>query len=155
MQEIRKTLHLPLSKSRVYTLFVDRFDEWWPKEYTWSQDKLHEIKLDARANGPCSEIGPNGFRCDWGTIVEIERDNMLLLKWQISPQRVPVPDPDKASEVLIQFREDVHGSTTFILQHSNFEKHGHGAEEYMKAMNAEHGWEYILSRFSDFVTLNR
>ncbi|SDR72017.1 hypothetical protein SAMN04488552_0696 [Christiangramia echinicola] len=64
MERISKSLKIGIRSDLAYQKFVNEFSEWWPKEYTWSQDKLEEIKIDERKNGLCTEIGSNGFRCD-------------------------------------------------------------------------------------------
>jgi len=69
--------------------------------------------------------------------------------WQISQKREPIPDPDKASDIMIEFVED--GKSTIIhLRHFNFENHGEGSGDYMRMMDSEYGWDYILNLFKTF-----
>lgn len=124
-------------------------NEWWPKEYTWSQDKLKEIKIDGRKGGLCTEIGPNGFRCDWGTVTEYAENQKIRLKWQIGQKREPVPNPDMASDIRVDFIQD-DSSTTILFEHSNFENHGEGSDEYRKMMDSEPGWDYILNHYRKY-----
>ena len=62
---------------------MNELNEWWPKEYTWSQDKLKEIRINGQKDGLCTEIGPYGFRCDWGRVTELTENEKIKLKWQI------------------------------------------------------------------------
>lgn len=150
MEKITRIIYIRVSKKDAFDKFVNQLNEWWPKEYTWSQDKLVEIRITPGHNGLCTEIGPHNFRCDWGRVVDFNEHNRIALKWQISPQRVPEPDPDKASDIAISFREKETVETTLELEHTNFQNHGDGAEDYQKAMDSEYGWDYILKRYVAF-----
>lgn len=149
MDGVTKELKLNIPSRVAFQKFVNELNEWWPKEYTWSGDKLGEIKIDAKQGGLCTEIGPNGFRCDWGTVVEFFPNQRIKLKWQISSQRAPIPDPDRASDLTFDFITDDH-ATTIKLEHFNFENHGENADQYRKMMGSEQGWDYILSRFRQY-----
>tara|TARA_B100000780_G_C20892841_1_gene355331 strand:- start:176 stop:634 length:459 start_codon:yes stop_codon:yes gene_type:complete len=146
MEGITKRLKIEIPSDKAFRKFVNDFNEWWPKEYTWSQDKLEKIKIDGRKTGLCTEIGPNGFRCDWGTITEITENEEISLKWQISPKREPIPNPEKASDLKVKFVQN-GDSTTIDFEHFNFENHGEGSENYRKMMDSEQGWDYILNNF--------
>lgn len=149
MKKISKDLTVDLARDEAFAKFLNELDEWWPKEYTWSQNNLKEIKIDGQINGLCTEIGPFGFRCDWGRVTELKENESVALKWQISPQREPVPDPDQASDVKILFSDE--GKLTKIqFEHRNFEKHGDDAEEYREMMDGEQGWTYILNAYKKY-----
>jgi uncharacterized protein YndB with AHSA1/START domain len=149
MEKVTKTITVLMSKEKAFDKFVNHLNEWWPKEYTWSQEHLVEIKIDPKKDGLCTEIGPFGFRCDWGRVMAIEPNEKIKLKWQISPKRVPEPNPDKASSVTINFIE-ILGVTALAFEHADFENHGEGAKEYQQAMDSEQGWDYILKQYVEF-----
>jgi len=146
MERITKRLKIEIPSDEAFRKFVNDLNEWWPKEYTWSQDKLKEIKIDGRKNGLCTEIGPNGFRCDWGTITEFTDNEEISLKWQISPKREPIPNTEKASDLKVKFVQN-GDSTTIDFEHFNFENHGEESENYREMMDSEQGWDYILNNF--------
>lgn len=151
MKEIRKELKVAVSPDVAFEKFLNELNEWWPREYTWSQDKLQEIRIDGSENGLCTEIGPYGFRCDWGRVTEVKENESIALKWQIGPNREPVPDPAKASDIRISFIRE--GKFTIMsFEHFNFENHGEGADEYRKMMDSDQGWDYILERYVQFVS---
>ncbi len=149
MKRISKRLHIEIASERAFQKFVSELNEWWPKEYTWSRDKLKEIKIDSKKGGLCTEIGPNGYRCDWGTVTECIKPQSIGLKWQISPKREPIPNPDKASDLSVVFEPDGN-STILTFEHFNFENHGEGSDDYRKMMNSEQGWDYILGRYKKY-----
>lgn len=153
MRSIHKEFTVGISSEEAYQKFIDGFNDWWPAEYTWSQDKLVKIFIERKLDGLCTEIGPHGFRCDWGRITAFEPGKEIEIKWQISPKREPIPDPDKASDLRIIFQEK-GASTTIQFKHYNFDNHGEGAEEYVNMMDSQYGWDYILDRFKKYCEQN-
>jgi hypothetical protein len=149
MGRISKKIKIDMVPGEVFQKFVNEFNEWWPNEYTWSQKTMHEIIIGTKKNGLCSEIGPYGFRCDWGRITDIEEGVFIELKWQVGPKREPVPNTDKASDVMIEFTEDIPG-TLLILQHFNFGNHGENSAIYRDVMDSNKGWGYILKCFKSY-----
>ena len=95
----------------------------------------------------CFELGPHGFRCDWGRVLAWEPPGRLVLAWQIGPTRVPKPDPAKASEVEVRFERDGH-ATRASLSHTGFERHGEG-RGLRRGDGLRPGGDYILARFAD------
>lgn len=150
MQVIRKELKINISSERAFQKFVNELNEWWPKQYTWSQGKLKEIKIDGRKGGLCTEIGPHGFRCDWGRVMKLTENEEIGLKWQIGPNREPIPNPENASDIRITFKDNGKSETSLKFEHFNFENHSDGAEDYQKMMNGKQGWDYILSKYQKY-----
>ena len=140
---------VPIAPSAAFTRFTADIQSWWPPEYTWSQDALASFGIEPHTGGFCYEIGPHGFRCDWGRVLEWDPPHRLTFTWQISPRREPVPDPSRASRVDLRFEDAGHGRTTVILTHSDFARHGEGASDYRDAMASPQGWPFIMQRFSD------
>ncbi len=147
---IQKQIEVYLSAEQAFNAFINELALWWPKEYTWSKDKLMEISIHPVPGGHCTEKGPNDFQCDWGTVSAVKRNEYITITWQISPFRVPEPDPLKASEVTIRFRMTHDAQTIIELRHDRFENHGNGHEEYREAMDGKQGWEYILACFAAY-----
>ncbi len=133
---------------RAFALFTERIGDWWPAEFTWSQDVLDDLRIEPREGGLCTELGPRGFRCDWGAVLAWERPCRLLLAWQIAPSRAPEPNPARASEVEVRFEQNGDASTAVELEHRHFERHGDGAREYRDGMHQ--GWERLLERYAAF-----
>lgn len=74
-----------------------------------------------------------------------EAPHRVVFTWQISPQRVPLPDPATASEVEVRFRTDDAG-TRVELEHRRFDRHGPGGREYRDQMSG--GWGDLLARYA-------
>jgi len=144
---ITTTTTVPASPEQAFSAFFDRFADWWPREFTWSQDVLETVTLELRPGGKASEYGPDGFRVDWGIVREVDRPRRALFTWQIGPRREPVPDPARGSEVEVRFEEAEGGCTRVELEHRGFTRHGEGADEYRRMM-AEQGWPVALDRYA-------
>jgi len=139
---------VPLPIDRAFSVFVDAFPTWWPREYTWSQELLETIGIETRVGGRCYERGPHGFQADWGRILAWEPPRRIVLSWQVDPQRAPQPDPAKASEVEVRFIPEGPSSTRVALEHRHFDRHGPGSAAYRAAMASPRGWPLILGRYA-------
>jgi hypothetical protein len=147
IEPIRLEVATPLPAARAFERFVSELRDWWPREYTWSQAVLQEFGIEPRVDGLCFEIGPHGFRCDWGRVLEWAPPEHFRLAWQISPRREPVPDPQQASSVAVRFEPRAPQQTGVLLMHDRFERHGAEGAAYRAAMASPHGWPLILERF--------
>ena len=148
IESIRHTLTILREPAGAFALFFANLGSWWPREYTWSQSALVAIGVEPRLGGLCYELGPHGFRCDWGRLLAWEPPRRVVLAWHISPRREPAPDPARASEVEVQFEAAAAGETRVTLVHDAFDRHGDGAAEYRSALASAEGWPYILARFA-------
>jgi uncharacterized protein YndB with AHSA1/START domain len=139
---------VPASPERAFAVFTEGMTSWWPPAYTWAQKTLEEIAIEPREGGHCYERGPHDFRCDWGRVVTCEPPERIAFTWQISPQRVPQPDPALASLVEVRFEPDGESGTRVRLAHRHFTRHGEGSEGYEAAMSSPQGWPLLLERFA-------
>ena len=143
----RHEVVVALPQHAAFLLWTEGFGRWWPREYSWSGDALVRIGLEATEGGACYEIGPHGFRCDWGRVIRGEPPRLLAFTWQIAADRTPQPDPLRASQVHVAFVPE--GSRTrVLLAHRNFRAHGEGGPAYREEMGSPMGWPLLLSRFA-------
>ncbi|MEV0425096.1 SRPBCC family protein [Micromonospora sp. NPDC050495] len=148
---LRSSLLVPASAETAFAVFTGSLTDWWVPEYTWSgPDALAELGVEPRAGGMFYEIGPYGFRSDWGRVLTWDPPRRLVFTWQIGPDRVPVPDPARASEVEVLFQPEAPELTWVEVEHRNFDRHGEAAEGYREALTA--GWQELLSRYLATVT---
>lgn len=152
IESIQRTYSVQVSVERAFDAFTDELATWWPPEYTWSKDTLDTIAIEPKEGGRCFERGPHGFECDWGRVLTWDPPDRLVFTWQISPTRVPEPNPDKASEVEVQFEAEDAETTRVTFEHRGFANHGDGSVEYREAMASPHGWDYILERYRRALT---
>jgi hypothetical protein len=146
---------VPGPPTSVFPGFTASFGAWYPQEYTWSGTGLVSIRLGSREGDFCTEIGPLGLRLDWGRILHWDPPHNFRFSWQISYERVPVPDQLQASEVVVRFTPEGE-STRLDLHHTHFERHGEdSAEAYAEAMGSQAGWPWILDVFTTWYRNNR
>jgi uncharacterized protein YndB with AHSA1/START domain len=144
---LRNSRDVGVSVPRAFEVFTVGLGTWWIPEFTWSgPDALDMIGIEPGVDGKCYEIGPYGFRCDWGRVTVWEPPNRLAFTWQIGPDRVPQPDPAKASEVEVLFHPEGEARTRVELEHRGFERHGEAGAGYREALEA--GWDQLLARYA-------
>ncbi len=143
---VKRSTAVQVPVEQAFQFFISSFEEWWPAEFTWSQDVLEGITIESGVGGLCSELGPHGFRCDWGRLLVWEPPAHLVIAWQIAPSRAPEPNPAKASEVDVRFEAAGAGATRVTVQHRGFESHGGDWQAYRDGMAV--GWKHVLDAYS-------
>ncbi len=141
---------LACDQETAFNAFVTDFQKWWPQAYSLSKEGLKEIGITPKVNGMCYEIGPHGFRCDWGRVLIWQPPERLVFTWQISERSAPEPNPELASEVHLEFVNLGANQTQIKLQHKHFSRHGEGGVNYCTEMASEYGWPYIISEYKRY-----
>jgi uncharacterized protein YndB with AHSA1/START domain len=146
-EPIRQAVTVPVPVDRAFSAFAG-LARWWPREYTWAADTLEDIGIEPREGGHCFERGPDGFTCHWGRVLTWDPPARLVLVWQIAPDRVPEPNPAKASEVEVRFHPAGTSGTRVELEHRAFARHGDSGDTYRQAMASPEGWPLLLDRYA-------
>ncbi len=139
------------SQEEAFNAFVTDFQKWWPQAYSLSRECLACIGIEPKVGGMCYEIGPYGFRCDWGRVLTWQPPAILVFTWQITAHRVPEPNPALVSEVSVSFAEVETGQTQVKLEHKHLCRHGEGSDAYREELASEYGWPYILGEFKKYI----
>lgn len=146
--DLYATVDVPLAQEPAFELFTRGLARWWPREFTWSgTDLLLDIGVEPREGGLLFELGPYGFRIDFGRVLTWSPPTRLAFTWQIGPDRLPVPDPARVSEVDVGFQPEGAGTTRVELTHREWDRHGDQAGRYREQMAP--AWPYALQRFAD------
>ena len=148
MEPLRAGVSVDAPPQRAFELFTEGMGEWWPKEFSWSQEVLEDMGIEPRSGGFAYERGPHGFQIHWGRVLTCEAPQRLVFTWQIAPDRSPQPDPDRASEVEVVFTGAQGGGTDVALEHRGWERHGDGVQEYRDGFERAGAWPYALERFA-------
>lgn len=141
---------VPCSQESAFTAFVNDFQKWWPQQYSLAGECLDKIGIEPMVDGMCYEIGPHGFRCDWGRVVLWQPFEKLVFTWQITAHRAPEPNPDLASEVHIDFVAVAPNKTQVLFQHQHLSRHGEGSDNYRDELSSEYGWPYIINEYKKY-----
>lgn len=140
---------VPLSRAVAFERFRHDITQWWPRNFTWSGDRLESLYFEGRKQGVLWERGPEGFRIDIARVMRWVPPERIVLRWHVGPNKMPEPDPDRASEVEIKFIAEDENRTRIELVHRGFSRHGAGAEAYRAQMGCTKGWPAILKSFAD------
>ena len=72
-ERVHASVTVNVEPDRAFDLFARGLAAWWPPEYSWSQDVLEDMGIEPHEGGICFEVGPHGFRCDWGRVLAWDR----------------------------------------------------------------------------------
>jgi hypothetical protein len=92
----------------------------------------------------------DGSECLRGQVAEWESPTRLVLLWQITAEWRY--DPKPATEVEIDFVEEVPGHTRLEPVHRHLERFGGQAETLRGTLGSPGGWAGTLRRFADLVS---
>jgi Activator of Hsp90 ATPase homolog 1-like protein len=140
---------VPISAAAAFEKFRHDITAWWPREFTWSGDALESLYFEGRKQGVLWERGPEGFRIDIARVMRWVPPERMVLRWHVGPNKMPEPNPARASEVEIKFIPEEPQRTRIELEHRFFSRHGAGAESYRALMGGAKGWPTILKAFAD------
>ena len=144
----RHSFTVPVPQSIAFATFVERFGAWWPQEYTFAQERLAEIAIEAQMGGRCFERDVDGVETVWGRVIDFAPPHRLGFAWQITPDRRIEPDLSKATMVELSVTADRSGPRARIdFAHCDFARHGEGWEDYLASMASPQGWPYCLDRY--------
>jgi uncharacterized protein YndB with AHSA1/START domain len=152
MESLRASVTVDVPPERAFELFTEGLGQWWPREFSWSQDALEEMGIEPHEDGFAYERGPHGFTIHWGRVLTCETPQRLVFTWQIAADRSPQPDPDKASEVEVLFTGSPQGGTDVTLEHRGWERHGESAQDYRDGFEAAGAWPHALERLAAVAT---
>jgi uncharacterized protein YndB with AHSA1/START domain len=142
---IERTVEVPVG--RAFAVFVDQIGSWWPREYTWAKENLEEIGIEAKVDGQCYERRKDGSMSVWGTVLTIARPEHIVFSWQIEADRSPIENVALASRVDVRFVAASPDTTSIVLVHRDFPRHGPGWQKYRSNMASRSGWPALLDRY--------
>ncbi len=149
-QPLEAAVIVDTSAEAAFVRFTAGLGGWWPPEFSWSQPALLErIGMECREGGLLSETGPHGFRIDWGRVVVWEPPRRLVFLWQIGADRVPEPDPERASLVTVTVEAASSGADVTVV-HDRWERHGADAQAYRDGFVG--AWPMALERLAAAVS---
>jgi uncharacterized protein YndB with AHSA1/START domain len=140
MEVIRKTVTVDCSVEEAFRVFTADALSWWPVETHSIHESVDEIVFEPEVGGAVYEIGTNGERGHWATVLEWEPPNKLVLAWNILEREGDV------TEVEVRFIPE-NGSTRVELEHRGWENVA--VEGPRKRANYETGWDTVLARYAE------
>ncbi len=133
--------------AHVFDVFTRELGSWWPRDYTFSGDRLAAAGIDHLRGGSWFEVDAAGDRVEWGEVLSWEPPERIVLSWRVGLDRTQT-DPSEASEVEFTFRSLAPALTEVSVEHRRFGRHGAGADSMREGMASDQGWSRILSGLS-------
>jgi uncharacterized protein YndB with AHSA1/START domain len=144
---VRKEVLVPASPDIAFSVFVDRFADWWPN-YRITTGDLDAFVLEPGPGGRWYERTTDGRECTWGHVLHWDPPRRVTLGWAIDGRWNA--DPDSASEVDVTFEPDGEG-TRVVLVHRHLDRAGDGWLDMRALVGGPGGWGAILDRYAALV----
>jgi uncharacterized protein YndB with AHSA1/START domain len=136
---------------RAFNVFTEGIGSWFPPEYNLLEVEIEERVFEPREGGHIYDRGTDGTECHWGRVLAFEPPSRVVFSWDIDPRWQIETDPDKTSEVEVQFIAESPERTRVELEHRNLDRHGEGWEQTRASVDSEGGWPGCLRRFAEKV----
>jgi uncharacterized protein YndB with AHSA1/START domain len=108
--------------------------------------------VEPRVGGHIYDRGVDGSECHWARVLAYDPPHRFVFSWDISPEWKRETDPDKTSEVEVDFIAEGPHTTRVELEHRNLHRHGDGWENVSGAVGSPGGWPGGLERFAAYVS---
>lgn len=146
---VRKSIVVEAPIERAFGVFTEQIGSWWPEDHHILQAELAEMVFEPRAGGHVYDCGVDGSECRWARVLAYEPPNRILISWDISLQWQLETDPEKTSEIEVQFVAEGPSRTRVELEHRGLERHGEGWRQMRDAVGSPNGWSRGLQQFAD------
>ncbi len=137
-----------LSPERAFGLFTEQFDRIKPHEHNLMEGPIAETVFETHVGGFVYDRAEDGSICRWSRVLAFEPPRRFVISWDISPQWQLETDPERCSEIEVQFLPEGTG-TRVQLEHRHLERHGEGWESERDGVAGPGGWPLYLQRFTD------
>ena len=140
---IRKEMRVEASPEAAFRIFTEQMSSWWPfASHSVYGSESTEAILEVRPGGRWFERTPDGRESLWGTVVEADPPERLLMTFH--PGREP--DANEPMYVEVRFTPDGVG-TLVALEHRGWQRCS--PDQLAQFDGYVKGWETVLTRFGD------
>jgi uncharacterized protein YndB with AHSA1/START domain len=146
---VRTQIVVEVPIERAFSIFTEKFDSIKPRDHNMLAVDIAETVFEPREGGRIYDRGVDGSECQWARVLAFEPPNRVVFSWDISPQWQIESDPDKTSEVEVQFISETPERTRVELEHRNLDRHGEGWEGMREGVRSGDGWPLYLERFAE------
>jgi uncharacterized protein YndB with AHSA1/START domain len=152
IQPVRKSVIVNTGSERAFALFIDKFDTIKPREHNLLAVPIVETVFEPRVGGHIYDVGTDGSRCEWATVLAYEPPLRVVFSWDLGPTWQVETDPAKTSEVEVRFIAESDDRTRVELEHRHLERHGTAWRAVADGVDGDAGWPLYLSRYVAMVT---
>jgi uncharacterized protein YndB with AHSA1/START domain len=151
---VRRTVVVDAPIERAFTVFVERFGDFKPKEHNLLGAPITETRFEPHVGGNIYDRAEDGSECRWARILAYEPPDRVVFSWDISPYWQLEADEANASEVEVRFVAETPDRTRVELEHRNLDRHGPGWEGVRDGVADDAGWPLYLAKYADVVAAN-
>jgi uncharacterized protein YndB with AHSA1/START domain len=136
IEAVRKTITVDCVVEEAFRIFTADAMSWWPVDsHSIHGSAVQEIVFEGQEGGEVYELGADGEKGHWATVVTWDPPSRLVLAWNVR-EREAVP-----TEVDVRFIAD--GVQTRVeLEHRGWEAVAEEAEA--KRDSYDTGWDHVL-----------
>jgi uncharacterized protein YndB with AHSA1/START domain len=136
-----KTVVVPTTPDRAFTLFTAELGKWWPlATHSVRGEQATDVRLEGAVGGQIVEYDASGPVGSWGTVSDWDPPHTVSFTWH------PGSDPKEAGHVTVRFTASGDG-TEVELTHTGWERRPDGATA---RENYDTGWTFVLRHFQQF-----
>ena len=140
MEVIRKTVTVDCAVEEAFRIFTADATSWWPVETHSIRGAVDAVVFEPEVGGAVYELGTNGERGHWATVLEWEPPHRLVLAWNILEREGDL------TEVEVRFVPE--GEATRVeLEHRGWENVELDAPA--KRGSYDTGWNAVLATYVD------
>lgn len=131
-----------------FRVFTEQFDRIKPREHNLLDVEIAETVFEPRVGGHVYDRGVDGSECRWARVLRYEPPWRVVISWDISPRWQLETDPERTSEVEIEFIPEEPNRTRVRLEHRYLDRHGDEWHALGRAIGGGEGWPLYMDRFS-------
>jgi uncharacterized protein YndB with AHSA1/START domain len=135
IEVIRKTVTVDCSVEEAFRVFTADAKSWWPAATHSIRGAVEDVVFEPRVGGTVYEVGENGERGHWATVLAWEPPSRIVLAWNILERQ------GDATEVEVRFAP-ADGGTLVELEHRGWEDVE--ADAGAKRSSYDTGWDQVL-----------
>ena len=135
VEAVRKTVTVDCLVEEAFRIFTADAMSWWPIDsHSIRGSAVKEIVFEGKEGGEVYELGPDGAKGHWATVITWDPPSRLVLAWNILEREIA------PTEVEVKFVAE--GERTRVeLEHRGWEAI---ADAEAKRDSYDGGWGYIL-----------
>jgi uncharacterized protein YndB with AHSA1/START domain len=134
-----------------FKVFTEQFDRIKPRDHNLLSAEIAETVFERRVGGHVYDRAVDGSECRWARVLEYEPPRRVVISWDISPRWELETDPERTSEVEIQFIAEGDARTRVRLEHRHIDRHGDDWGSLRDSVAGDQGWPLYLDRFAELL----
>jgi uncharacterized protein YndB with AHSA1/START domain len=142
---VRKSVLVPADPALAFEIFTVGIDSWWPKSHSMGGPPFKQSVIEPFAGGRWYAERQDGSEVNIGHVVVWEPSRRVVFRWEIGPGFKA--DPERSTEIEVNFVSLGSGSTRVELEHRNFDRiRDEAGHAYRDGL--DRGWPSALDHYA-------